>query len=166
MSEGSSFSQFDRLNNHFDLWPYINDSQSLLDTLYNIKPSDLNLPKLKDDKLGPKNLLEMIKDKHINGTRYNADAKKLDPIPDTPISGDNLIYFSQYAVKWSLLNYIRCFNPSYIFINQEKLLADFMVFSFSFEYDLTNFNGSVEETKILLSKLVSMIESKTKQQIA
>lgn len=114
LAEGSCFSQFDRLTNHFDLWPYINDSQSLLNTLYNVKSSDLSLPKLKDDKLGPKSLLKMIQNKSINGTNFNPDGKKLDPLPGNEVSIDELEKFSLYAVKWSLLNYIRCFKSAYI----------------------------------------------------
>lgn len=63
----------------------------------------------------------------------------------------------QFHVLWAwLLN----------FIDQEKLLTDFIDISSSFEYDLANFNGGIEESERLLIQLVSMIESKTKPQTA
>ena len=151
LKDGSKFSQFDRLTNHFDLWPYINDSQSILNTLYTVKPSDLKLSNLKDDKLGPKKLLDMMNNKKFSGT---------------PISESDLELFFLYTIKWSLLNYIRCFNTNYSFTNNEKLYADFMGLSYSFSYNLNNFKGGTEESKILLGLLVEMIETKTKPQMA
>ena len=125
LREGSVFSHYDRVNNYFDLWPYKNDSDSVIRKVYSVKEKDLNLNKLKTDKLGPSFLLEMLSNKCIESFEYSADSNCLAKTAPHELSDSNIEIFSKYAVKWSLLNYTRCFDRTYAFSTFDELINRF-----------------------------------------
>lgn len=160
LSIGSKFSQYDRLNNHFDLYPYINDHESQLHNLYSVSSEDLTLENLQEDKLGPKSLLGMIGSKKVSGYEYCARKKTVKPKP-VELKDSELLAFANYSLKWSAINYLRCFGQDIPASSHQEVLN-------SLEKKTTLLNGinrsefsnELDYIKTIIEGIVSKINNK------